>query len=510
MMNKIEIIKLTEPSLLFGFNQAIDDPRDGLTLFGPLDEGNPYGVRYGVIGSRKGINFFKLWVSSIQKPLFAPESKSIARPFFPGFESIFGIEFSLKPHIEVEITEEELNTNLSIKDNHKRIFNVVESYSSRIISTKVEDDITIDLWFVIIPDNVYALCRPLSKVYKGIDLLDGSQIGMSKEYAASLSDGQIPIFEEDLEEAEPYQYDLHFHNQLKAKLLEKEIPTQIIRESTIAHKEVLNQAGKPLRKLDGQESAIAWNLSTATFYKIGGRPWKINAIRKGVCYIGIVFKKHERDKDPNAACCAAQMFLDSGDGIVFKGAIGPWRTEREGEFHLRQKAAKELVEKAIKAYKNDHGTFPKELFLHGKVRFNNEEWIGFKEAVPSETNLVGVQIKNAFDLKLYKKTKYPTLRGLAYIRDDNSAYLWTRGFVPRLQDYIGREVPNPLYINICKGEASIEIVLNDIMALTKLNYNSCIFADGLPVTLRFADAVGEILTAGPKGDINPLPFKYYI
>jgi hypothetical protein len=32
----------------------------------------------------------------------------------------------------------------------------------------------------------------------------------------------------------------------------------------------------------------------------------------------------------------------------------------------------------------------------------------------------------------------------------------------------------------------------DILSLTKLNYNSCRHSDGLPVTLKFADAVGEI------------------
>ena len=45
------------------------------------------------------------------------------------------------------------------------------------------------------------------------------------------------------------------------------------------------------------------------------------------------------------------------------------------------------------------------------------------------------------------------------------------------------------------------------MALTKLNYNACRFSDGDPVTIRFADAVGEILTAGPIGRFPPLPFK---
>jgi hypothetical protein len=65
-------------------------------------------------------------------------------------------------------------------------------------------------------------------------------------------------------------------------------------------------------------------------------------------------------------------------------------------------------------------------------------------------------------------------------------------------------------VDICRGEADMEVVLQDIMALTKLNYNTCVFADGIPVTLRFADAVGEILTAGPLDGVPPLPFKYYI
>lgn len=90
----------------------------------------------------------------------------------------------------------------------------------------------------------------------------------------------------------------------------------------------------------------------------------------------------------------------------------------------------------------------------------------------------------------------------ANIRSERSAHLWTRGWTPRIQTYPGREVP--------KGEADINIVLKDILALTKLNYNTCIFGDGMPITLKFADAVGEILTAGPIKDVPPLPFGHYI
>lgn len=104
----------------------------------------------------------------------------------------------------------------------------------------------------------------------------------------------------------------------------------------------------------------------------------------------------------------------------------------------------------------------------------------------------------------------PVLRGTALLVDDRSAYLWTVGYTPRLETYPGREVPNPLTVKVRRGDAKIETVLEDLMALTKLNYNSAGFSDGLPVTLRFADLVGEILTAGPDGGSTWLPFRHYI
>src|ERR1700730_468297 len=80
----------------------------------------------------------------------------------------------------------------------------------------------------------------------------------------------------------------------------------------------------------------------------------------------------------------------------------------------------------------------------------------------------------------------------------------------RTRTYPGGEVPNPITVDIVRGDADLEVVLADLMGLTKLNFNSATFSDGLPVTLRFADLVGEILTAGPTDIKAPLPFKFYI
>ena len=205
------------------------------------------------------------------------------------------------------------------------------------------------------------------------------------------------------------------------------------------------------------------------------------------------------------------MFLDNGDGTVFKGEVGPWYNPEKGEYHLKPKEAKALLTQALESYKKQNGAYPKEIFIHAKTRFNNQEWHAFKKVTPGDTNLVGVTITKTKPLKLYRSEgEYPIMRGNAFVVNETCAFLWTIGFVPKTQSTLSMEVPNPIFIDINKGESTIEQVLKDILALTKLNYNSCIFADGEPVTLRFADKIGEILTASTEIDAPPLAFKYYI
>ena len=89
------------------------------------------------------------------------------------------------------------------------------------------------------------------------------------------------------------------------------------------------------------------------------------------------------------------------------------------------------------------------------------------------------------------------MRCAALIHSDEKAFLFSAGFVPRLNTYPGWNVPNPLDVEICNGEADIKTVLQDILRLSKLNYNSCKFADAYPITLKFAGKVGDILTTLP-------------
>jgi hypothetical protein len=254
-----------------------------------------------------------------------------------------------------------------------------------------------------------------------------------------------------------------------------------------------------------------WNIGTALYYKCGGKPWKLADAREGVCYIGPAFRFAE---DRQTACCAAQMFLDSGDGVVFLGEYGPWYSPEDKQFRLTEQAAENLLRGALETYESikTPGDPPlREIFLHSRSMISNEEFAGYTKACPAGCKLVGIRVrKDRFGPRLFRDGKMPVLRGTFWRLSDRSAYLYGIGFKPRLATYDGWEVPAPLSITIQHGEADIEAVARDILALTKLNYNACSLGDSQPVTVGFSDAVGEILISNPTVKVRRPNFKYYI
>ncbi len=505
-----DLIYIEEPNILFAHGQKCTDARDGLSLFGPLTQ--LYGIKSGVVGTKEGRTKFINYLNRIQKPVY--NSNNATRPMFPGFEAAFNCKIDSENISFKEITNEEIGQYLFSENNHKRTYDLVTLFIDKIVSANKNDEERKDVWFIIVPDEIYKYCRPNSSLPKEL-IQAKSKISKNKAKTYTYAPLLFEQFEheekERAAEAETYNYDAQFHDQLKARLLVHTIPTQILRESTIAWRDFKNSLGFPIRNFEKIEGHLAWTISTAAYYKAGGKPWKLSDIREGVCYLGLVYKKVEKSKNPKNACCAAQMFLDNGDGTVFRGEVGPWYNPKKGDYHLKPKEAKALLSQALESYKEQNEKYPKEVFIHAKTNFNKDEWQAFLEVTPKETNLVGVTIKKTKPLKLYKtEGDYPVLRGNAFVVNGRSAFLWSVGYVPKIQTALSMEVPNPLYIEINKGDADIIQVLRDILALTKLNYNACIFADGEPVTLRFADKIGDILTATKSIKAPPLAFKYYI
>lgn len=510
-MSPIKLIRIEEPDLAFRYEQTAQHPRDGLFLFGPMDDRqHPLQLRYGIIGPAMAIARFKAWAERARGPLPPKDACKAHHTAWPGFEAAFRCAWPEEAVAEIPVSGDALAKAIRIGDRHEAIYRAVALYEQPILRYLATEEARPAVWFVVIPEEVYRLGRPQSEVKRSER--QPSQIARALPGRAQRVSGQMQLFQTDREADDMRRYAKHFRNQLKARLLRHLVAVQVVRETTIAPDDFLNAYNKPIRKIQ-DPATVAWNLCTTAFFKGEGKPWRLAHVREGVCYIGLVFKQDPSGDAGQHACCGAQMFLNSGAGVVFRGTFGPWWRRDTKEYHLDRDAAKDLVARVINEYKIYHDEKPpKELFIHGKAAFTDDEWAGFRDAVDPETRIVGVRIRQSRDIKLFTDGSMPVLRGTAYPVSDRRAYLWTAGYVPRLDTYPGWEVPNPISVEVLRGSAPLETVLADVLALTKLNYNSADFGATLPVTLGFADAVGEILMAAPEGDqpIPPLPFRYYI
>jgi hypothetical protein len=496
-MNNL-ITVFDEPELEFRYGQRVKSPHDGLSLFGPFDadpEANPRAIPHIIIGTDSGIALFSDWSKALMKPatldlkIQKPRDKKPNLklwPPYPGFEAAFCTPWPVKSLKSYIIDRDELSYSSKTYEPHERAHKVANFYLEKLKIAATKLDQKPSICICIVPDEVYQNCRPKSRVIEPVDKISKKDINSRKS-------GQFELLDDF--EPEAYHLSPDFRRQIKARSMEYEIPIQIIRESTLRLTNA-NEFGK--RQLTPLSDRM-WNLATALYYKSGGKPWRLVTARDGVCYIGIAFRKTDNQTEGKTACCAAQMFLDTGDGIVFLGDFGPWYSPKNHQFHLTPQASYELLRGTLETYSQLEGKELTEIFLHSRSTISDEEFQGYQQACPANVKLVGVRVcsRARFPFRLYRPGDMPIIRGTFLRLNDKSGLLWASGFKPRLGTYDGWEVPAPLHIDIQHGEACIERVAQDIFGLTKLNYNACRLGESQPVTVGFSDAVGEILVSNP-------------
>jgi hypothetical protein len=488
---------MDEPQLEFGFGQRTYDPRDGLSLFGPYDSGIAKPINYILLGTREGIQKFRQWSSLLSRPAIdAPKGNQRLWIPYPGFSAAYGVDWPLESLWSNELDINVLNQASELPDKYERAFSVVKKYLDGIRMASERDE-RIGVAICIVPDQVWKNCRPQSVVKNATERVSTKRIKSRKA-------GQLELYESY--DSDQYFMSTDFRRQLKARGMEFDFPIQIIRESTLRPDSINKFGQRGLTPLSDR----LWNMSATLYYKCGGKPWKLATAREGVCYIGIAFKRVEEES--NTACCAAQMFLNTGDGIVFLGKFGPWYSPEDSQFHLNKNNARNLLEGVLRTYADQGGKPLTEIFLHSRSFIDEEEFEGYQEACPRNVALTGVRVRMDDDrTHLFRNSRMPVLRGTFWKINDKSCFLWGSGFKPRLATYDGWDVPLPLRIDIEHGQqTSIERVAQDILSLTKLNYNACRLGDSEPVTVGFSDAVGEILVSNPKVSRKKPNFKYYI
>lgn len=499
---------IEEPLLTFGQGQTAEDPRDGLSLFGPFENTGTM-PNHIVIGTKTGIKLWGNWCVELNSPSACVEvNRQRPWPPYPGFDIAFGSPWP-RPIKEFTLNTETLSSLAHKSDKYERAYGVAGLYLGEMQKVQRLDNRPA-LIVCVVPDEVYENCRPKSSVQVKSDIPRTRKQNIHLKRAIKDHDaGQLRIDIFDDEDAfqqpdnfEQYGLSPDFRRQLKARVMQNDIPIQIVKESTLTVTEQIRNGDPGVNPLSDR----LWNLGTGLFYKCGRKPWKTPWARDGVCYVGLAYKRSEKDK--STACCAAQLFLDSGDGIVFVGDFGPWYSEASDEFHLPPDSAEKMLRGTLSAYEEQDGRPLKEVFLHSRSSINQEEYRAFRRALPAGVKLTVIRVrKDKLAPRLFRwdehpkvgrRGMYPILRGTFWQRNPRSGYLFTSGFKPRIGAYDGWEIPVPLSITIQHGDGNLGQIAKDILGLTKLNYNGCQLGESEPITVKYSSAIGEILLANPE------------
>lgn len=480
---------IEEPSLLFGLNQHIC-PKGGISNFHPYDISSvrPEKIITGIIGKSEGIQKICQWLEACKLPIAAKPAKKGKKQnlnLFPAFDGFnkndgFKCEIIYDDTYLRSINNSEFETIKNDFENlDDRILNVAALYLNEI--RYLTKNKKVDIILCVLSEDI------IECITKAILTNTGEE-----EDERSYSD------KDDTEDGN-VELEQNFRRYLKAKAMQFQVPIQIVKDR------ILN----PTAEMQ-DPATIAWNFFTALYYKAGGTPWAL--IRKDMsettCYAGISFYR-SRDKK-SIQTCIAQIFNEKGKGIILRGEeIVVPKYDRTP--HLTDQQAFTLLDLSLKEYIEAIKQTPKRLVLHKTSNYSNDEIYGFQQAAKKyfiqQVDLV--TIINS-DFRLYREHQYPPLRGTHVTFTPKQHILYTRGAVPYFATYPGSYIPRPLEIRLFAYDESPDIICDEILALTKMNWNNTQFDRKMPITLECSQNVGNILKYLSADDSMQLKYSSYM
>ncbi len=452
---------IQEPFLFFGKGKSIC-PRDGiagLNVYDTVQEARKNQLLVGIVGIEADVENLKVWLKRFENYIPAnPKGKQKGLfKSFPGFgsESGFCAKMLYGTNYERIISPNETKTILNDPDRDKRVLGAVDLFGENI--GFLSDIKNCDVIICIIPKS-----------------FEGKIVKENKD--------EEPV-ETDAEDSEEPGLEFNFRRALKARAMQFNTPIQLIREY------VLHDTNK------SQDAATkAWNFCTALYYKgLQTIPWKleVDENRPKVCYVGIGFYR-SRDKK-TIQTSLAQIFNENGKGVILRGTpVIEDKDDRKP--HLTYEQSHSLLRDALIKYKFATGTMPGRLVLHKTSKYYEDELDGFIQAM-QELGITEYDVVTIMetDLRFFRNSLYPPVRGSLFSLSEERHILYTRGSVHRYQTYPGMYIPAPLEIRIVDAVSSPKTVCKEILGLTKMNWNNTQFDNKYPITIGCARRVGEIM-----------------
>jgi hypothetical protein len=495
----IRIECLPEPKLFFGANEAGIEPRRVLARHGAADKSAPREIRIGLVGPAAEVRIASRWLPRLNNMAVAREKNARRYPNWPGSQQAFGVKFVVEDRFVRIVDEERLNHALRDLTTGKRFEDLLELFDARIQG--LFGDIRPDCIIVCLPEVLADLRISNPKLSAGErNALERLQLEEEQE--------QLLLFQptpEELKAAEELRTQAEdllfrtFYRALKARTMThpNPVPVQVIRPDTFLRPDDLGHSN----------ATRAWNLATSLFYKSGHEPWRPAELPGNTCFIGISFHHLKRREGDVVYASLAQAFSNEIEPFALKGALVPHDQRRDRQPYLTDEQAAGLMTEVLDKYEALAGSPPTRVVVHKTSIYQPEEEMGFRAAaarIPA-CDLVWMR-STAF--RLIRKGMQEPWRGTLCTCGKES-YLFTMGYVPWWDEYPGPHIPAPLEIGSC-GSTDIRERAREILALTKMNWNSSEGIGRYPITISFARKVGMLMTELSDNQTPNPSYRFYM
>lgn len=492
---------LPEPAIIFGGHQRHVDPKAGLALYGPYTQDDAGAassqstIFVGIVGPANLVADAEQWITAVGQKLAGPGTNPFQNPSFPGFGmSTFRSSLVTGRAWQQNFRAIDLEAAIGMRTGPARVKAVANLYGDA-IGVLRERDRSPDVIICCISNEIYKQCRVAS--------WERSRSRRAAARPRQIHEDQLALFavlEAGGDGAEGAPLDLWAA--IKARAMGHAIPTQLMLEGSLA-------VDNPPQGVQ-DVATRAWNFSVAMYHKAGGSPWRVGELDTGVCFVGVSFFRSSRDGRMHTS--VAQAFTSGGDGYVLRGQPFEWDRARNNERspHMDERSATSLVRAVIDQYKRQHNDSPpSRLVIHKSSVYWAEELRGFIAGAAEVSTHDFVAFRSR-GLQLYRPGDYPPLRGTYVKFDPTNLLLYARGYVPYLGTYPGSRSPQPLEIAEHHGDSTWRTVLSEILALTKMNWNSADFAGGQPITIAFSRRVGAMLADIPPNEAIRPEYRFYM
>lgn len=498
---------ISEPLLAFGGGHRHVDPKTGLALYGPYSlEGQSRGsvrnINVGIVGPASLIADADAWLQACRGMLTNDGSQPFLYPHFPGFNESapFECDIVVGDTWRETLKDSDIRLACSKPEFSDRVKNVIKLYI-RALEVLSSRDPKPDLVLCCIPQEVIDSCTVRrGKLARDTRRRRSSSVTVLRQLSLFQDDAALGIEDDEFGHQ-------NLRRGLKAEAMEYGIPTQLIWPRSLT---LLSAAEPGVRRV--QDAATrAWNFTTALYHKAGGSPWRLAEVESGTCFVGISFYREILSDNPAMRTSMAQAFTAAGDGYVLRGNTFEWNERERGRSpHLTKDLAASLLRDVIEMYKKQNRErLPGRLVIHKSSRFTEDELLGFEaacELIPRK-DFVALGSRG---LQFYRTGDYPALRGTYVKFSESDLLLYTSGYVPFLRTYPGPRVPQPLEVLEHHGDSPWDTVLREILALTKMNWNTADFACRDPITLAFSRRVGQILAEVPADAKIRHEYRFYM